>query len=242
MPAADNDRGPHHVAIIMDGNGRWARARGLPRVEGHRAGAESVRRVVEACSEHGISYLTLYAFSTENWRRPRQEISQLMHLLQRFLRERRKDLHKHDIRLHAIGDLDRLPKYARKELDKVIAETRDHGAGTLTLALNYGSRHEIAGAAATLAEQARQGTLNPDDITEDLFAASLNTAGLPDPDLIIRTSGELRLSNFLLWQSAYSEFWFTKTLWPDFSKKEFAAALADFRQRKRRYGGRENDA
>ena len=231
---------PQHVAVIMDGNGRWARARGVPRIEGHRAGAESVRRVVECCSEHKIRYLTLYAFSTENWRRPRDEIQDLMGLLRSFLSEREKDLHKYEIRLHAIGQLDRLPTPVRTSLRKVIHATRGYSRGTLTLALSYGAREEIVAAAREIAVRVKAGRLSPEQITEEFFAGLLYTAGLPDPDLIIRTSGEMRLSNFLLWQASYAEFYVTPVLWPDFGKEEFHEALVEFSRRGRRFGGREN--
>ncbi len=230
-------RMPRHVAIIMDGNGRWAQQRGLPRIEGHRAGAESVRRVVAACADLKIPHLTLYAFSTENWRRPPAEVADLMSLLRRFLRDRAKDLHKHHIRLHAIGQLDRLPPEVRSTLNQVLSATRDHTGGTLTLALSYGAREEIVQAARRLAVRVREGTLATEDITEEVFASCLYTTELPDPDLIIRTSGEVRLSNFLLWQASYAEFYATPVLWPDFGKDDFKAALEEYGRRGRRYGG-----
>ncbi|MCF7854371.1 MAG: isoprenyl transferase [Candidatus Pacebacteria bacterium] len=238
---SDNLRIPRHVGIIMDGNGRWAHQRNLPRIEGHRAGAESVRRVVEACSELNVKYLTLYAFSTENWRRSKAEISQLMGLLRHFLQERVEDLEKYRIRLHAVGQLDRLPSRVRGALKRVMERTRDNDQGVLTLALSYGSRNEIVTAAKRIAADAVAGRLAPDDITQELFSSYLFTSGLPDPDLIIRTSAEQRLSNFLLWQASYSEFWFTPTLWPDFSKAEFKRAVLDYSERKRRYGGVTDD-
>lgn len=226
----------------MDGNGRWAVRHNLPRIEGHRAGAETVRRVVEACADLNIEYLTLYAFSTENWARPRREINQLMRLLRDFLRQHVADLQKHRIRLHAIGQLERLPTSVRTELDKAMRATAANAGGTLTLALSYGSRAEITDAARSLADDVKAGKLAPGDITEQLFAERLYTADLPDPDLIVRTSSELRLSNFLLWQASYAEFWFTPTLWPDFSKEEFRQAIVDYNERKRRYGGVVRDA
>jgi undecaprenyl diphosphate synthase len=228
---------PRHVAVIMDGNGRWAAAHGLPRIEGHRAGAESVRRTVEACSEHRIPFLTLYAFSTENWRRPPAEVEALMALLERFLEERAADLRKHDLRLHAIGQLERLPARVQQLLARVMAETRANRTGTLTLALSYGGREELTAAARRLAEAVRAGRLEPAAINEERLAAELYTAGLPDPDLIIRTSGELRLSNFLLWQASYAELYVTPVLWPDFTKEEFGRAIAEFARRRRRFGG-----
>lgn len=228
---------PRHVAVIMDGNGRWARARGLPRIEGHRAGARSVRRIVEACHDVGVEYLTLYAFSTENWIRPAAEVSALMALLVRFLNDRAKDLDKYRIRLNAIGELDRLPAAVRRRLDDVISRTRDHDRGTLTLALSYGSRAEIAHAAREIAGEVRAGTLDPAAVDEGVVARHLYTNGLPDPDLVIRTAGEMRLSNFLLWQLSYAEFWVTDVCWPDFGKREFRKALQDYSLRRRRFGG-----
>jgi undecaprenyl diphosphate synthase len=227
---------PRHVAVIMDGNGRWARNRGLPRIEGHRAGAETVRRVVECCHDLGIEYLTLYAFSTENWRRPRDEVSQLMHLLRDFLRQQLPELNRQDIRLNVIGNLAQLPGYARKEVQKALRATSANQSGTLTLALSYGSRDEIVNAARRLAAEVAAGVIRPEAIDEQSLAAALYTADLPDPDLLIRTSGELRISNFLLWQLSYAELWFTTTLWPDFSKEEFAEAIADYGRRRRRFG------
>ncbi|MFO7820823.1 MAG: isoprenyl transferase [Lentisphaeria bacterium] len=228
---------PRHVAVIMDGNGRWAQQHNLPRIEGHRAGAEAVRRIVEVCSETEVEYLTLYAFSTENWQRPRPEVRQLMALLREFLETRRQDFDKHKIRLNTIGEIERLPKAVQKKLRKTIEETQAHDRGTVTLALNYGSRTEIIRATQSIATEVAAGQLKAADITEELFKRKLFTAGLPDPDLIIRTSGEQRLSNFLLWQASYAELWFTETLWPDFSKAEFRAALEEYKRRQRRYGG-----
>lgn len=240
MPDQPMPNLPRHVAIIMDGNGRWAQARGLSRLEGHKAGAESVRRVVELCSEFKIPYLTLYAFSTENWNRPAPEVAALMQLLEKFLGDREKDLHRHNIRLHAIGQLDRLPPGPARKLREVIASTRDHTAGTLTLALSYGGRDEITRAVRRIAAKAVRGELAPDQIGEDTIAAHLDTAGLPDPDLMIRTSGEMRISNFLLWQLSYAELVVTPCLWPDFGRDEFAAALREYGRRQRRFGGVES--
>jgi undecaprenyl diphosphate synthase len=228
---------PRHIAIIMDGNGRWAQERGLPRIEGHKAGAESVRCVVEACSDMGVEYLTLYAFSTENWKRPVSEIRQLMKLLATFLDDRLADLVKNRIRLNAIGDLDRLPAYVRSRLNKVIARTRNFEKGTLTLALSYGARAEIVSGVRAIAERVRAGELTPEAIDERVIDNHLYTAGLPDPDLIIRTANERRLSNFLLWQASYAEFWFTEVKWPDFRAEHLSAAIEDFGRRKRRFGG-----
>jgi len=231
---------PQHVAIIMDGNGRWARRRGLPRIEGHRRGAESVRRVIEVCAEARIRYLTLYAFSTENWKRPPEEIRELMQLLKRFLEQHRPDLDRYQVRLNVIGQLERLPEDVRDILSTLCRETRDHDKGVLTLALSYGSRTEITEAVRTIASKVAEGRLRVEDITEQTVAAHLYTADLPDPDLIIRTSGELRLSNFLLWQASYAELWVTPTLWPDFGEREFIQALEDYSRRQRRFGGVED--
>ncbi|MBN2448928.1 MAG: isoprenyl transferase [Lentisphaeria bacterium] len=235
--SAENLRIPRHVAIIMDGNGRWARERGLPRSEGHRAGAESVRRVVEACNEFGVHYLTLYAFSTENWQRPKSEVQTLMRLLRQFLEDRSSDLQRHCIRLDVIGEMNRLPAAVQRRLRKVMDETSANTNGVLTLALSYGSRAELVRAARALAAKVSAGDLKVGDIDERRFAAELYTAGLPDPDLVIRTAGEQRLSNFLLWQASYAEFWVTSACWPDFGREHFLDALRDFSRRQRRFGG-----
>ncbi len=236
-----NNRVPRHVAVIMDGNGRWAKQRGLPRIEGHKAGAETVRRVVEVCADKNIEYLTLYAFSTENWARPKDEVDQLMQLLQRFLKQRFTDLKKNRIRLLTIGDLSRLPNNARREIEKAKKASAEYDRGTLVLALNYGAREEILRATRKACEALQNGEIKPEQLEQHVFSGFLDTAGIPDPDLIIRTSGELRLSNFLLWQASYSEFWFTDTLWPDFSKDELVSAFEEFGRRKRRYGGAEEN-
>ena len=231
---------PQHVAIIMDGNGRWAAARGLPRIEGHRAGTETVKRILNACQEFGVKYLTLYAFSTENWSRPRLEVTALMRLLREFLDAHRCDLREKQVRLNAIGDLDGLPYLVRRRLRDVMEESRNYRKGTLTLALNYGGRAELVRAARHLAVEVKAGRLEPKQISEELVARHLDTADMPDPDLIIRTSGELRLSNFLLWQASYAEFWVTQTHWPDFTRDEFYRALEEYSRRGRRFGGVEN--
>lgn len=237
-PAADADpRLPRHVAIVMDGNGRWAQRRGLPRSQGHRAGLEAVRRTVEACRELGIRHLTLYAFSTENWKRPPGEIRALMGLLREFLDERLGDLLKQGIRLKVIGQPERLPHLVRARLNRVVKQTAGGKEGTLILALSYGSRAEIAAAARQLAEEAKAGTLDPRTIDETVLAKRLQTADLPDPDLVIRTAGEKRLSNFLLWQLSYAEFWFTDLCWPDFDREALRGAVEEFSRRQRRYGG-----
>ena len=227
---------PRHVAIIMDGNGRWARDRGLPRRDGHRAGAESVREAVEGCKELGIEFLTLYAFSSENWKRPKKEIDALMNLLKRFLREKTKEMDKQNVRLHAIGRLHLLPDDCRAALDNAITTTANNTGLNLILALSYGSREEIIDAAKSIAESAVAGTLDPNDIDTELFASHLSTAPFPDPDLLIRTSGELRLSNFLLWQISYSEIVITRKNWPEFKKADLHAAIEEYSRRHRRFG------
>lgn len=232
----DKAKLPRHVAIIMDGNGRWARKRGLPRVAGHRVGLESVRAVVKACSELGIPYLTLYAFSSENWRRPRTEVRFLMKLLESYLRRELAELHENDVRINAIGHLEELPSAAKEELLRSRKITARNKGLTLTLALNYGGRRDILDGVLKAARLLKQGHLSPKKLSESVFSGLLETSGIPDPDLVIRTSGELRLSNFLLWQSAYAEVFFTPELWPDFRKPQFIEALKDFGRRERRFG------
>ena len=227
---------PRHIAIIMDGNGRWAARRGLTRGRGHQAGAEPVRVVLKAARKAGVKFLTLYAFSTENWGRPQDEVSGLFELLWQYLQSETPELLASGVRLQAIGDISALPELARQALDSTRELTRANDGLTLTLALSYGSRAELPLAARTLAEAAASGRLDPADITPDRLAAELWTAGLPDPDLLIRTGGDMRLSNFLLWQCAYTEFYFTPTLWPDFGEEDFQAALAAYAGRERRYG------
>jgi len=226
-----------HVAIIMDGNGRWAAERGLPRVEGHRQGVESVRRTVEAAIELGITHLTLFSFSSENWSRPQQEIRDLFGLLRRFVRRDLAELHKNGVKIRVIGARSGLESDILRMLDDAVELTKDNTALNLTIAFNYGARDEIARAAQKIAEDAKQGLIDPSDVTPERFATYLDTAGLPDPDLLIRTSGELRLSNFLLWQLAYAEFVFVDVYWPDFSKELFEAAIAEYQRRNRRFGG-----
>jgi undecaprenyl diphosphate synthase len=227
---------PRHIAIIMDGNGRWAKQRGLPRLEGHRAGAESVREVMEACIELGVDYLTLYAFSSENWSRPETEVKALMNLLDRFLNEKAKDLDRQNVRLLAIGQIERLPAKTRELIKKIEIRTAGHTAMTLVLALSYGGREEIVSAARSLAEDAAAGTITPDQINCDLFASRLQTAGIPDPDLLVRTSGEMRVSNFLLWQISYSEMVIVKKFWPDFRQGDLFETVEEYKRRHRRFG------
>ncbi len=227
---------PRHIAVIMDGNGRWAKERGLPRREGHRAGAESVREVTDACVELGVEYLTVYAFSSENWNRPQAEVKALMELLDRFLADKAKDLKKQNIRLLAIGQLDRLPARTRALLDKIMAQTAEHDAMTLVLALSYGGREEIAAAARSLAMDAAVGKIEPAQIDCTLFASRLQTCGIPDPDLLIRTSGEMRVSNFLLWQISYAEIVIVRKFWPDFRRNDLIEAVREYQRRHRRFG------
>jgi undecaprenyl diphosphate synthase len=227
---------PVHVAIIMDGNGRWATARGLPRIAGHRTGAEAVRRTVKAAAELGIGYLTLFGFSSENWKRPLSEIDGLMGLLRHYLRGEIAEIHRNGVRLRVIGQRARLAPDIVTLIENGEALTRDNTGLQLTIALSYGGRDEIAAAARSLARQVAIGTLDPDAIDEIMVGEHLLTADMPDPDLVIRTSGEQRISNFLLWQTAYAEFSFTDTLWPDFAKSDLEKAVQDFHGRDRRYG------
>jgi undecaprenyl diphosphate synthase len=227
---------PLHVAIIMDGNGRWARARGLVRAAGHRRGAESVRTAVECAVELGISYLTLYGFSSENWNRPESEVNDLMGLLRFYLLSEIAHLHDNGIRLRVIGDRERLARDIVATIESAENQTRENGNLTLIIALSYGGRTEIATAARSLARAVAIGSVNPEEIDEGVFSQHLFTAGIPDPDLLIRTSGEKRISNFLLWQLAYAEFVFVDTLWPDFSRTDFENAITEYHCRERRYG------
>lgn len=227
---------PRHVAIIMDGNGRWARQRGLPRVEGHRQGAESVRAVVRAAGEAGVKYLTLYAFSVENWNRPPSEVATLMKYLARYLKNELGELDSNNVRLEAIGQLGRLPENVQQQLEATRAALAKNTGLTLILALSYGSRTEITDAVRTIAAEVQAGRLDPAAITEQTVTQHLYTAPYPDPDLLIRTSGELRVSNFLLWQISYAEFVLTDTLWPDFRRPQFLAALEEYARRHRRFG------
>lgn len=232
----DITRLPQHVAVIMDGNGRWAEQQGQVRVFGHQSGVTSVRETTEAAAELGIKYLTLYAFSTENWNRPKDEVDALMALLVYTIHAETATLNKNNIRLAVIGDTDSLPDACRKVLDEAILNTANNKRMTLILALSYSSRWEIVEATKKIAQQVVEGKLQPKNINEELFSAQLNTSLFPDPELLIRTSGEQRISNFLLWQIAYSEFYFTETLWPDFDKEEFYKAILDYQGRERRFG------
>ena len=229
---------PRHVAIIMDGNGRWAEQRGLPRAAGHRAGAEAVRRALQAAADHGVEVLTIYAFSSENWRRSAEEISDLTALMRFYLERELKTLEKERVRLQLIGDYSAFGPAMVEKLEKAVARTANNTRLTLVIALNYGSRAEIAAAARTLAGKAAAGEIDPEQVDEESVAAELQTCGLPELDLLIRTSGEVRLSNFLLWQAAYAELLFLDVLWPDFDEEIFADALQRFAQRQRRFGGR----
>jgi len=227
---------PMHVAIIMDGNGRWAQARGRPRIAGHQQGADSVRTVIRSAIEQDVAYLTLFGFSSENWQRPMAEVNDLMGLLRFYLKSETNALHKEGVRLRVIGDRDRLATDIVNLIEEAENMTADNKRLTLTVALSYGGRKEITSAVRQLAEQVAAGEISSDDIDEDAIGRRLFTAGIPDPDLLIRTSGEQRISNFLLWQLAYTELVFMDVLWPDFSKQDFDAAITEFRSRERRYG------
>ena len=228
---------PTHVAIIMDGNGRWAKERHLPRIEGHRNGVESVRAVVRAAGEVGIKYLTLYAFSVENWNRPKDEVDMLMKYLARFLKSEIGELNRNNVRLEVIGQTYRLPEFVQQQIDRTRAALSKNNGLTLILALSYGGRIEIVEAMRNIARQVKDGGIEPAEINEQVVSQNLYTRSYPDPDLVIRTSGELRVSNFLLWQISYAEFVVTPTLWPDFRKPQFLAALEEYARRHRRFGG-----
>lgn len=232
----DKERLPRHVAIIMDGNGRWAKNQNRPRLFGHRAGVESVREIVETCREIGVKYLTLYAFSSENWRRPEEEVYGLMGLLQNYLNSELRKMLQNGVRLLSIGDHSRLPKNVQKTLYTVIEETAQNSSLTLTLALSYGGREEIVRAVKRQLEQCQAGKVDSSEISEDSFGQCLDTCDLPDPDLLIRTGGEARLSNFLLWQLSYAEIFFTDTMWPEFRRNMFLNVLLEYQNRERRFG------
>lgn len=227
---------PRHIAIIMDGNGRWAKNKGNIRIFGHKAGVDSVRDITEACAQLGVEYLTLYAFSTENWGRPSREVSALMNLLVQALRKETKKLNENDIRLHAIGQLERFPKACQNQLAEAIDITKDNKRMQLCLALSYSGRWDITQAVKKISRKVQQGEIDPEEINDDLINQYLATVNIPDPDLIIRTSGEFRISNFLLWQLAYSELYVTKTFWPDFRRNELYRAINSYQKRERRFG------
>jgi undecaprenyl diphosphate synthase len=227
---------PRHIAIIMDGNGRWAKRRGLPRIAGHREGVESVRDIVEACGQLGVRFLTLYAFSTENWKRPREEVSMLMRLLVKALRDETDRLHRNNVRLQTIGDTSALPEEVRLSLHESVCKTQDNTGLTLVLALSYSGRWDLRQAVSSLVADARTGALPPGEVTDEQIAERLSTRGIPDPDLLIRSSGEFRISNFLLWQLAYTEMHITTRYWPAFRREHLYEAIGDYQDRERRFG------
>lgn len=227
---------PVHIAIIMDGNGRWAKKRGLPRVAGHKEGVESVRDTVEACGQVGVKYLTLYAFSTENWKRPKNEVSMLMRLLMCALRDETDKLYQNNVRVHAIGEISSLPQEVQDELFEAIEKTKHNTGLNLLLALSYSGRWDLTQAVKQIAYEVKNGTLHPNQISDQLIANNLSTKGIPEPDLLIRTSGEFRISNFLLWQLAYTEIYISDCLWPDFRRRELYKAIRDYQRRERRFG------
>ncbi|MEX2119330.1 MAG: isoprenyl transferase [Pirellulales bacterium] len=231
------DKRPRHIAIIMDGNGRWAQRQGLPRIEGHRRGVASVRSSTEECARLGIGQLTLYCLSSENWKRPRHELEFLMHLLEQYLVEERTTLARENVRLNVIGRREGIPDNVLGEMDKTIQMSSSNTGLRLCLAINYGARLEMADAVRSIAEQVRAGLLEPDEISEQTIRDNLYTAGMPDPDLLIRTAGEMRVSNFLLWQISYAELWVTEHCWPEFRESDLHAAIRDFAARDRRFGG-----
>lgn len=237
IPSGDELPTPRHVAIIMDGNGRWALTRGLPRSEGHRRGVEAVKRAAQFAGDQGIKYLTLFSFSSENWSRPQAEIDDLLNLLRYFIRRDLNDLNRNNVKIRLIGSRGRIPEDILEMISRAETDTAGNTGLNLIVAFNYGSRDEIVRAAARIAERAASGEVQPSALTEDEFERHLDTHGIPDPDLIIRTSGEQRISNFLLWQAAYSELLFLPVFWPDFTDRDFADALKEFAKRDRRYGG-----
>ena len=232
----DMSRVPTHIAIIMDGNGRWAKERNLPRALGHRAGVETIRRIVKECNKLGVKYLTLYAFSTENWNRPLEEVNSLMKLLVEYLKNEFEELNSNDVVINSIGNISKLPQICREELNNAYEKTKGNKGLILNLALNYGGRNEIIDAVKEISLDLANRKISKDEITEELFSKYMYTKEMPDPDLIIRPSGELRLSNFLLWQSAYSELWFSDVNWPDFQEKQLKLAISDYQKRDRRFG------
>ena len=238
LPEVDSARLPAHIAIIMDGNGRWAQKRGLPRVAGHRAGTEALRGIIKACDHMGVKALTIYAFSTENWKRSAEEVGALMGLLLRYFRSEIDELHQKNVCIRILGDVNGLPEAQREAVLAAMARTRGNTGLKLNIAINYGGRDELRRAAISLCKSAMRGEIDPDALTQDDISARLDTAGLPEVDLLIRTSGEMRLSNFLLWQVAYAEIVVTDTLWPDFDEAALRAAIVEYQGRDRRFGGR----
>lgn len=237
LQSVDRNNIPQHIAIIMDGNGRWARRRGMPRSFGHRAGVETLRNIVKLCSELGVQYLTCYAFSTENWKRPQDEVSFLMDLLVEYLEKEIEELHNNNVRVNAIGCLDELPRQAQQALARAFHKTGNNTGLTLNLALNYGGRREITDAVIKIVNRVTKGEIKCEEINDVLMDQSLYTAGMPDPELLIRPSGDCRISNFLLWQLAYTEFWLSDVMWPDFQRRHLLEAIVNFQQRERRFGG-----
>lgn len=231
------DKVPNHIAIIMDGNGRWAKSRFMPRTYGHKVGVETIRKVVKECSRLGVRYLTLYAFSTENWKRPKDEVSALMGLLVKYLRNELEELHKNNVKILTIGDISKLPQACIEELDHAREKTKDNRGLVMSLALNYGGRNDLVNAVKNISQEVVDGKISVEDIGDDLISSHLSTNQSPDPDLVVRTSGEQRLSNFLLWELAYSEFYFTDIHWPDFDEKELQKAIFAYQSRDRRFGG-----
>ena len=231
------DKVPAHIAIIMDGNGRWAKSRFMPRTYGHKVGVETIRKVVKECSRLGVKYLTLYAFSTENWKRPKDEVSALMGLLVKYLRNELEELHKNNVKILTIGDISKLPQACIEELDHAKEKTKDNTGLVMSLALNYGGRNDLVNAVKNISQEVVDGKISVDEIGDDLISSHLSTKESPDPDLVVRTSGEQRLSNFLLWELAYSEFYFADIHWPDFDEKELQKAIFAYQSRDRRFGG-----
>lgn len=229
---------PQHIAIVMDGNGRWAAGRGLPRLAGHDAGMQALKEIVKRSSVLGVKHLTVYAFSTENWKRSAEEVSGIFKIMIQYIRRELEELHENNVRIHILGDYRKLPAFAAAELAESLQVTKDNDGLQFHIALNYGGRDEIVRAARQVALEVKEGSLKPEDITDQTIQDRLYTAGVPDPDLVIRTSGEMRLSNFLLWQNAYSEFYFTDVLWPDFTPQRLEEAIDDYQRRDRRFGGR----
>lgn len=234
----DLEKMPAHVAIVMDGNGRWAQSRNLPRMAGHNAGMQTIKEIVKASSILGIKYLTVYAFSTENWKRSVEEVSGIFKLIVIYIEKELKELHENNVRVRVLGDYEKLPKDAVKSLERSLETTKDNTGLQFNIALNYGGRDEILRSVKILAQEVEAGRLKADELTEEMISEHLYTGGIPDPDMIIRTSGEMRLSNYLLWQCAYSEFVFTDVLWPDFTREDYERMIEIFQNRKRRFGGR----